>query len=171
MLLKSEKIKIVKEIRDKTLAALDGAIADYRGTDVSAMTELRNNARHNNIYLKIARNTLIKRALVDTSYSCLESTLEGPSLLGLSLKEPGATARLFRDFVKENPNFIVKGLAANGEFINADKIALLANLPTRDEAIARVAMTFKAPVQQLATALNQIPCKVAHVLNAVSGIK
>ncbi len=171
MLLKSEKVEIIKTIKNEASKALDGAVADYRGTDVTAMTELRNTARQNSIYLKIARNTLIKRALADTSYSCLESELTGPTLVGFSLEEPGAVARLFRDFVKTNPEFRVKGLAINGEFIPADKINVLANLPTRDEALATVAMILKAPVQQLATVLNQIPCSVAHALNAVSAQK
>ena len=171
MLLKSEKVEIVKTINQEAQKALDGAIADYRGTDVASMTELRNKARENNIFLKVSRNTLIKRALMETDFKCLESELSGPVILGFSREEPGAVARLFRDFIKENPNFEVKGLAINGEFLPPENLSFLASLPTREEALAQVARVLQAPVEKFAVALNQIPTGLVRVLSALSATK
>ncbi|MBE8182628.1 MAG: 50S ribosomal protein L10 [Candidatus Portiera sp.] len=171
MLLKSEKVDIVKSIKQEAETALDAAIANYRGVDVASMTKLRQNARDKNVYLKVTRNTLIKRAIADTDYACLEVELSQPTLLGFSRGEPGAVARLFRDFTKENPTFQVKGLAVSGEFLSADKISVLANLPTREEALAQVAAVLQAPVQKFAVTLNQIPTSLVRSLSAVSSTK
>ncbi len=171
MLLKSDKVDIVKAIKHEAETAVDAALADYRGVDVASMTKLRQDARDKNVYLKVTRNTLIKRALADTDYACLEVELTQPTLLGFSREEPGSVARLFRDFVKENPEFQVKGLAVNGEFLAADKISVLANLPTRDEALGQLAGVLQAPVQKFAATLNQIPTGFARLLTAVSSTK
>ncbi len=171
MLLKSEKVEIVKSIKQEAETALDAAIANYRGVDVASMTKLRQEAREKNVYLKVTRNTLIKRAIADTDYACLEPELVQPTLLGFSREEPGATARLFRDFMKENPVFQVKGLAISGEFLPADKLSVLANLPTRTEALSQLAAVLQAPVQKAAVALNQIPTGLVRSLSAVSSTK
>ena len=171
MLLKSDKVDIVKAIKHEAETAVDAALADYRGVDVASMTKLRQDARDKNVYLKVTRNTLIKRALADTDYACLEVELTQPTLLGFSREEPGSVARLFRDFVKENPEFQVKGLAVNGEFLSADKISVLANLPTRDEALGQLAGVLQAPAQKFAATLNQIPTGFARLLTAVSSTK
>lgn len=171
MLLKSEKVSIVKSIKEEAETALDAAIANYRGVDVASMTKLRQSARDNNVYLKVTRNTLIKRAIEGTDYSCLEVELTQPTLLGFSREEPGAVARLFRDFMKENPEFKVKGLAVSGEFLPADKLSVLANLPTRTEALSQLAAVLQAPAQKLAVTLNQIPTSLVRSLSAVSSTK
>lgn len=171
MLLKSEKVEIVNAINQEAKTALDAAVANYRGTDVESMTDLRSKARQNNVYLKISRNTLLKRALADTDYACLESELIGPTIVGFSREEPGAVARLFRDFIKNNPNFEVKGLAVNGELLPGNQLSILANLPTRAEALAQIARVLQAPVEKFAATLNQIPTSLARVLLAVKATK
>ena len=150
---------------------MDAAIADYRGVDVASMAELRRSAQEHKVYLKVSRNKLIMRALEGTEYSCLQDELSGPTLIGFSLEEPGSVARLFRDFSKKNPEFEVKGLAINNEFLEPQKIGVLANLPTRDEALASLARTLQAPVQQFAVVLNQMPTGLVRVLAALQSSK
>lgn len=171
MLLKTEKVEIVNAINQEASGALDAALADYRGIDVESMTELRDQARQNNVYLKVTRNTLIKRALADTDYACLDVELSGPTMLGFSREEPGAVARLFRDFAKANPEFEVKGLAINGEFLPADQLSVIASLPTRHEALGQLACVLQAPVEKFARTLNEIPTGLARVLIAVNATK
>lgn len=168
MLNKLGKQKVVAQIKEEAEGALDGAIADYRGTDVVAISELRNQARRKQVYIKVARNTLIRRALVDTQFGCFEDRLKGPIILGFSQREFGSAARLFRDFTKEYSHFQVKGLALNGEFLEPDKIDFLANLPTREEALAQLAHVLQAPVQKLAILLKELPTALARALAATS---
>ncbi|MFC0269025.1 50S ribosomal protein L10 [Kushneria aurantia] len=138
-----DKKAIVAEVSETAGQALSVVVADSRGVNVAAMTALRKQARENNVQLRVVRNTLARRALQGTSWECLNETFVGPSLLAFSLDHPGAGARLFRDFAREQPKFEVKALAYEGEYIEAANIDRLASLPTRDEAIAKLMSVMK----------------------------
>ena len=93
-----EKKAIVAEVNETAASALSLVIADARGVASNDMTALRASARENQITLRVVRNTLAKRALEGTEYECVTDTLTGPSLFGFSMEDPGAAARLFKDF-------------------------------------------------------------------------
>ena len=95
------KKAIVAEVSETAAQALSLVIADARGVDVTAMNALRAKARAENVQLRVVRNTLAKRAFSETDYACVEEVLVGPSLFGFSMEDPGAAARLFKDFAKE----------------------------------------------------------------------
>jgi len=138
-----DKQAIVAEVNEVAQAALSAVVADSRGVTVGAMTELRAKARENNVYLRVIRNTLARRAVEGTDFACLTDTFAGPTILAFSNEHPGAAARLLKDFAKSNDDFEVKGLAFEGEFIEAAQIDRLATLPTYDEAIAKLMATMK----------------------------
>ena len=138
-----DKQAIVAEVNVVAQAALSAVVADSRGVTVGAMTELRAKARENNVYLRVVRNTLARRAVEGTDFACLADTFSGPTILAFSNEHPGAAARLLKDFAKANEKFEVKGLAFEGEFIEAAQIDRLATLPTYDEAIAKLMATMK----------------------------
>ena len=171
MLNKLGKEKIVAQIKQEISHSLDGVLADYRGTDVIAISHLRSQARQNKVYIKVVRNTLLKRAIQDSDFACFESQLRGPTILALSQQELGSAARLFRDFAKDNPSFEVKGLALQGKFIEPEEIDVLASLPTHSEAIAQLASVLQAPIQKLSVLMLQVPTKLVRVLSAVQGQK
>ena len=103
MALKLEDKKvIVAEVNEAAGNALSAVVADYRGMEVGALTEMREKARHGKIYLRVVRNTLAKRAVAGTEFECLTDALVGPSLIGFSLEEPSAAAKLFKDIAKDN---------------------------------------------------------------------
>ena len=106
-----DKKAIVAEVNETATSALSLVIADARGVTVDGMTALRKSARENSVTLRVVRNTLAKRALEGTDYECVNDSLAGPSLFGFSMEDPGAAARLFKDFAKENEDFEVKTLA------------------------------------------------------------
>ena len=97
-----EKKAIVAEVNETAASALSLVIADARGVASNDMTALRATARENQIQLRVVRNTLAKRALEGTDYECVNDTLVGPSIFGFSMEDPGAAARLFKDFAKDN---------------------------------------------------------------------
>ena len=105
-----EKKAIVAEVNETAASALSLVIADARGIASNDMTALRASARENQITLRVVRNTLAKRALEGTEYECVTDTLTGPSLFGFSMEDPGAAARLFKDFASDNSDFEVKAL-------------------------------------------------------------
>ena len=165
------KKEIVADVNQAATDALSLVIADARGVDVSAMTELRAKAREAQINLRVVRNTLAKRALEGTEYECVKDSLTGPSLFGFSMEDPGACARLFKDFAKENDNFEIKILAVGGEAMEPSRIDVLAKLPTRDQALASLAAVMIAPVTKLVRTFNEVPSSVTRVMAAVKDKK
>ena len=137
------KKAIVAEVSEAAQDALSVVVADSRGVAVSAMTELRKQARENGVQVRVVRNTLARRALEGTPWECLNETFSGPTLLAFSYEHPGAAARLFKEFAKNENDFEVKALAYEGEFIPASELDRLATLPTRDEAIAKLMSVMK----------------------------
>ena len=138
-----DKQAIVAEVNEAAKGALSAVTADSRGVTVGAMTELRAKARANGVFLRVIRNTLARRAVEGTDFACLADTFTGPTILAFSNEHPGAAARLLKDFAKSNDKFEIKGLAFEGEFIEAAQIDRLATLPTYDEAIAKLMATIK----------------------------
>ena len=138
-----DKESIVAEVNVAAKAALSAVVADSRGVTVGAMTVLRAEARKNDVYLRVVRNTLARRAVEGTDFACLTDTFTGPTILAFSNDHPGAAARLLKEFAKSHETFEIKGLAFEGEFIDAAQIDRLATLPTYDEAIAKLMATMK----------------------------
>ncbi|MGI0118136.1 50S ribosomal protein L10 [Zooshikella sp. RANM57] len=162
-----DKKAIVAEVNEAAGSALSAVIADYRGLTVSQLTALRKQAREGKVYLRVVRNTLVRRAVVGTDFECLTEALTGPTILAFSKEDPGAAARLIKDFAKENKQLEVKALSIGGKLLGADQIDVLAKMPTREEALAMLARVTIAPVTKLARALNDIPTRVTRVIAAV----
>ena len=135
-----EKKAIVAEVQEAANGALSAVIADSRGVTVGAMTALRKEAREAGVWMKVVRNTLARRAVEGTDYECLTDTLVGPTLIAFSKEHPGAAARIFKAFAKENEEFEVRAGAFEGEVVDLD---MLATLPTYDEAIAKLMSVMK----------------------------
>ena len=162
-----DKKAIVAEVNEVAAGALSVVIADSRGVAVGDMTALRKQARENNVVVRVVRNTLAKRAVEGTEFECTQESLVGPSLLAFSMEDPGAAARIFKDFAKENEAFEVKALAVSGQLMSADQIDVLAKLPTREQALASLMSVMIAPVTKLARTFNEVPSKVTRAVAAV----
>lgn len=162
-----DKKAIVAEVNETATAALSLVIADSRGCTVSEMTALRKLARENKVQMRVVRNTLARRAVEGTEFECAGESFKGPSLLAFSMEDPGAAARIFKDFAEENENFEVKALAVGGQLMGAEQLDVLAKLPTREQALASLAAVLQAPVVKFARTINEVPTKFARVLAAV----
>lgn len=162
-----DKKAIVADVNETAASALSLVVADARGVDVSAMTVLRKQARDNRIVLRVVKNTLARRAFQDTDFACLDEVLVGPSIFGFSMEDPGAAARLFKDFAKENDKFEVKALSVGGQLLDKSQIDVLATLPTRDQALSMLANVMLAPVTKLTRTLNDIPSQIVRVTDQV----
>ena len=162
-----DKKAIVAEVNETAAQALSLVVADARGVDVNDMNALRTKARAENVQLRVIRNTLAKRAFAETDYACVEDVLVGPSLFAFSMEDPGAAARLFKDFAKGNDSFEVKALSVSGQLLGKEQIDVLANLPTLEQALGMLASVTLAPVTKLVRTLNEVPTKVTRVVAAV----
>ncbi|MFC6634492.1 50S ribosomal protein L10 [Microbulbifer taiwanensis] len=135
-----DKKAIVADVQQAAEGALSAVVADSRGVTVNDMTALRKEARENGVWLKVVRNTLARRALAGTEYECLTEKFVGPSIIAFSKEHPGAGARILSAFAKDNDKLELKGAAFEGALAD---VAMLATLPTYDEAIAKLMSVLK----------------------------
>jgi len=135
-----QKRAIVAEVQEAANAALSAVVADSRGVEVGDMTALRKEAREAGVWLKVVRNTLARRAVEGTAYECLTDTFVGPTIIAFSKEHPGAGARILSKFAKGNDKFELKAAAFEGNVVD---VAMLASLPTYEEALAKLMSCMK----------------------------
>ena len=162
-----EKQAIVADVNETAGRALSAVMADYRGVSVDDMTTLRRQAREAGVQVRVIRNTLARRAFEGTEFECMNEALLGPNIMAFSLEDPGAGARVFKDFAKENEAFEIKALSVGGKLLPADQIDALAKLPTHEEALAMLMAVMQAPITRLVRTLNDVPGKVTRAVAAV----
>ena len=162
-----DKQAIVAEVNEAATNALSAVVSDYRGLTVEQMTAMRAKARASGVYLRVVRNTLAKRAVEGTEYECLTEALVGPTMFAFSQEDPGAAARLLKDYAKEFDALEVKALSIGGQLFGPGDLDRVASLPTRDEAIALLMAVMQAPITKLARTMNEVPGKLVRTLAAV----
>jgi large subunit ribosomal protein L10 len=130
------------------------------------MTELRKEARNAGVYMRVVKNTLARRAVEGTEFECMQDTLKGPILLAFSKDDPGAAARVIKDFAKKHDALQAVSLAVGGAVLPASDLNTLASLPTLDQARAMLLGVFMAPMNQLVRTLAEPSGMLARTLNA-----
>lgn len=166
----ANKKAVVEEVNKVASTAYALVATEYHGLSVQQMTELHAKARANGVYLRVVKNTLARRALANTDFSCAADKLVGPLVLAFSQEDPGSAARLWRDFLKENEKVdknIVKFLSVSGEVMAGNELDKLAKLPTRDEAISLLMACMRAPLDKFARTLNEVPGKLVRTVEAI----
>jgi large subunit ribosomal protein L10 len=162
-----DKKVAVEELKDIANKATSAVAADYHGASVTELTKLRKDARDTSVHLKVIRNTLAKKALTDTKFSCFEDLLVGPTMLAFSLEDPTSAAKLVNDFSKVNSKFAVKGISLGDSLLELSKLSAIANMPSREQALSQLAGLLNAPMNQFVNILNQVPSKLVRTLQAV----
>lgn len=163
----SKKKEVVAEVKAVASGALSAVGAEYRGLTVEQFTRLRVQAHNGGVYLKVVKNSLAKLALEGTDYECMNDSLVGPLVLAFSLEDPGAAARVIKDFAKENDKLVVKMLSVGGDLLPAEQIGRLADLPTRDQALAMLMGVMKAPIEKFVRTLAEPHTKLVRTFAAV----
>jgi large subunit ribosomal protein L10 len=168
MVLKLEDKKtIVSEVAGVAQQAVSLVAAEYSGLTVHQLTDLRKTARNAGVYMRVVRNTLARRALEGTQFACMQPELVGPLLLAFSKEDPGAAARLIREFVKTNEKLKVKALAIDSKLLPASGLNSLANLPTRDQAIAQLMSVMNAPITKFVRTLAEPHAMLVRTVAAI----
>lgn len=162
-----QKKQIVQEVSSAAKESLSVVAADYRGLTSSQMTDLRDKARKSGVKLRVVRNTLARRAFKGTNYECLNETLVGPVLLAFANEEPGATARLLRDFAKDNDKLEVTSLSLGNGLLDKSKLSAVASLPNKQEAITKLAIVLQAPITKFVRTLAAPNAKMVRTFAAL----
>ena len=165
-----QKKAVVVEVSEQVSTAQAIIVAEYRGLQVGEMTELRAQARKSGVYLRVLKNTLVRRAVEGTPFSGLANEMVGPLVFGIS-SDPVSAAKVLSDFAKANEKFIIKAGAMPNQVMDVKAVQALASLPSREELLAKLLGTMQAPVAKFVRTLNEVPTKFVRGLAAVRDLK
>ncbi|MBM3360123.1 MAG: 50S ribosomal protein L10 [Betaproteobacteria bacterium] len=161
-----QKKAVVAEVNKQIAGAQAVVLAENRGIGVSEMTALRVQARKSGVYLRVLKNTLVRRAVDGTAFSDLANEMVGPIVYGIST-DPVAVAKVLNEFAKSNDKFVIKLGAMPNKVMSASNIEALASLPSREELLAKLLGTMQAPIAKFVRTLNEVPTKFVRGLAAV----
>lgn len=161
------KKAMVAEVNGVASKAHSVIAAEYRGLSVAEMDELRAKARNDGVYLRVVKNTLARRALEGTDFECMRKGLRGPLILAFSLDDPGAAARVLKEFGRSHERLQVELVAFGGKLMERSAVDRLASLPTRDQALAMLLGVMKAPLGRLVRTMAEPQAKLARTLTAL----
>jgi large subunit ribosomal protein L10 len=163
---RNEKAVVIEEVSAQLADAQSMIIAEYRGIDVGSITVLRKTAREQGVYLRVLKNTLVRRAIADTSFEGISEQLTGPLIYGISA-DPVAAAKVMSEFAKTNDKLVLKAGALPGSVLDVEGVKALAKMPSREELLAKLLGTMQAPVAKFVRTLNEVPSKFVRGLAAV----
>jgi ribosomal protein L10 len=163
---REEKAAVIEEVSAQVAQAGSIVLAEYRGLTVEKITQMRKQARESGVYLRVLKNTLVRRAVKDTPYEKLADQMVGPLMYGISA-DPVAPAKLIASFAKANDQLVVKGGAMPNVVMDVAGVQALATMPSREELLAKLLGTMQAPVATFVRTLNEVPTKFVRGLAAV----
>lgn len=166
-----DKQAMVTEVQAVAQTAHSVVAAEYRGLTVSQLTGLRAKARQSGVWMRVVKNTLARRAVTGTPYECIAGRLKGPLILAFSKDDPGAAARVVKEFAKGNDKLVPTLVALGGQVYPAAEIDRVASLPTRAQALALLLGVMKAPVSKLVRTLAEPHAKLVRTVDAVRASK
>jgi large subunit ribosomal protein L10 len=162
-----DKKALVAEVAEVAAHAQSVVAAEYRGLTVSQMTELRARARKSGVYMRVVKNTLARKALAGTSFETVGPKLKGPLVLAFSKDDPGAAARVVKDFAKAHEKLVATLVSLGGQVMPGAELEKVASLPTREQALSMLLGVLKAPIAKLVGTLAAPGSKLARTVAAV----
>ena len=162
---------LVAEVGAVAATALSVVAAEYRGLTVSQMTELRSKARSAGVYVRVVKNSLARKAMAGTSFECMSPVLKGPLVLAFSKDDPGAAARVVKDFAKGNEKLIATLISLGGAVLSAKDLDKVASLPTREQALSQLLGVMKAPIEKFVRTLAEPHTKLVRTIDAIRAQK
>lgn len=161
------KAAITAQLKNKLEASIVTILADYRGLNVAEITKLRQRLREAGVEFKVVKNTLTRRAAQELGLEGLAPFLEGPTAAAFSTTDPAAPAKILSEVMHNSKTFKIKAGVLQGRVIGLDDIKALADLPSREQLLARVVGGFQAPVAGLVNVLAGNMRNLVYVLEAI----
>ena len=161
-----QKQAVVAEVSAQVAQAQAIVVAEYRGLEVAAMTDLRKKARGSGVYLRVLKNTLVRRAVAETPFAGLTEKMVGPLAYGIS-SDPVKVAKVLHEFARGNDKFVIKAGAMPNVVMSPKEVATLATMPSREELLGRLMATMQAPIGKFVRTLNEVPGKFVRTLAAL----
>tara|TARA_R110002049_G_scaffold277232_3_gene455719 strand:- start:8197 stop:8727 length:531 start_codon:yes stop_codon:yes gene_type:complete len=165
-----DKKAVVAEVSAELANAQVVIVAEYRGLEVGQITELRAKARESGVYLRVLKNTLVRRAVEGTPFEGLNEQMVGPLIYGIAA-DPVSPAKVLQEFAKTNDKLVIKGGAMPNYVMDAGGVKALASLPSREELLSKLLGTMQAPVAKFVQTLNEVPSKFVRTVAALRDSK
>lgn len=162
-----EKVAAVDEIKDKLTSSGATVITEYRGLSVTALAELRAALRGSETTYKVYKNSLARRAVEAAELGELSDLLVGPTAWAFVDGDIVSAAKAIKDFAKTNEALLVKGGLLEGQILTPEQVLEIADLPTREELLAKLAGAFKAPMAKAAGLFSAIQRNTAFAFKAL----
>ncbi|WP_102349390.1 50S ribosomal protein L10 [Bacillus sp. Marseille-P3661] len=145
-----QKKQLVSEIADKFRESKSAVFVDYRGLDVSEVTELRKQLRDAGVDFKVYKNTMMRRAADETNFSALNEQLVGPTAVAFSFEDVVAPAKIINDFAKKHEDLEIKAGIIEGNIATVEEVKALAELPSREGLLSMLLSVLQAPIRNFA---------------------
>jgi len=166
-----DKQAMVTEVQAIARVAHSVVAAEYRGLTVTQITGLRAKARQAGVYMRVVKNTLARKAVAGTQYECIAGSFKGPLILAFSKDDPGAAARIVKEFAKTHDKLVPTLVALGGRVFPATDLDRVASLPTKAQALAMLLGVLMAPVSKLVRTLAEPHAKLVRTVAAVKATK
>lgn len=162
-----QKIEQVALLTEKLRRAKVAVLTDYRGLTVSQMEDLRTRLRTADVEFRVVKNTLARRAAVETGHDDFQPVLAGPVAIAFGYDDLAAPVRLLQDFTRQTRlRLDIVGGLVEGRVMTSDQVRQLADLPSREVLIAQLLGTVQSPITTLATALSSPLSQLAGALES-----
>ena len=166
-----KNIEQVKELTSSFERAKAIYFTEYHGLNVADITKLRSMFFKEKIDFKVAKNTLIKIALKNSKINELDKLLSGSTAVAISYEEPVSPAKVIRDFNKASDLPRVKGILFEGQFFEGEQYKKFADLPSKEELLAKFAMMLGSPMVKVAATINSPMQNLANLLHSLKQSK
>ena len=167
MMNKEAKKNYVKQMRKDFTSNESVMIAQYQGLNVNELDQLRKELRENGILFKITKNRITKIAIKDTPVKDLEKYFTGPTAAAIS-SDPISTAKILTKFAKSHNKLKIIAGFMDGKVLDQKEVAIIATLPSLDEARAKIVGILSSPAQKLLSILLAPGSKIANLTRAKS---
>ena len=161
----AKNLKKVDELTEKLGRAKGVYLTDYISLNVQDISALRKDFYDNDVEYLVAKNTLLKIAANNTNLNDLGSVLNGSTAIAFSYEDPTSPARVIKKFTKDNDLPKVKGIVIDGELIDGSEFDRIANLPTKEESLAKFVALLQSPLLKFIWALKSPMSDITNMLN------
>ncbi|MDA8165704.1 MAG: 50S ribosomal protein L10 [Desulfobacteraceae bacterium] len=168
---REEKASVVQELSDKIARAKIAIVTDYRGLTVNKMQDLRRQLKQSNAEIKVAKNTLLSRAVQGTPFEVIQEQLQGTTALTVSYADPVSSAKIVTEFAKENPQLVIRSAALGGKRLTSEDLVALSKLPSKEILLGQMLSVMLAVPTGFVRALNGVPQKMVYLLQALKDQK
>jgi len=168
---RQQKEEAVKDLIDKVKKAKSLVFVNFDGLKVKEIEELRKNCRAENVDYLVAKKTLMKKAFKDAGLVIDLKDFDREVATVFGHEDEVAPARIVQDFAKEHEALVAFGGVLEKAFVDQAKIIELSKLPSKDELLAKVVGSIKAPVSGFVNVLSGNLRNLVYVLNAVKESK